>query len=277
MKSKFLKCFILVFFLSYSSPVYAIPIAPLKTLTKKIASFFDNFLGSGDDVFRQLNKADDTVKTKIDNLSDEEFILSKIGNDTHDIHLSTALNGSNAKISTYHGVKLKKIGKKIINDSDNLIDLYDLDFNSNDQNIKSSSFFIKNWIGKIYRPRTENYQFTEEKRYLFTCVNKVEVFYFTIFLDSKEDINRAFITDHKYFYSKNKALDRQELLIIKDEPEIKIMSTKPKHKDDIYLNLFKISRDGRFQHVKNISNLNKKKIDELKLRKNIEDFCKKNN
>ena len=43
MKSKFLKCFILVFFLSYSSPVYAIPIAPLKTLTKKIASFFDNF------------------------------------------------------------------------------------------------------------------------------------------------------------------------------------------------------------------------------------------
>ena len=87
MKSKFLKCFILVFFLSYSSPVYAIPIAPLKTLTKKIASFFDNFLGSGDDVFRQLNKADDTVKTKIDNLSDEEFILSKIGNDTHDIHL----------------------------------------------------------------------------------------------------------------------------------------------------------------------------------------------
>ena len=72
---------ILVFFLSYSSPVYAIPIAPLKTLIQKLASFFDNFFGSADDIFRQVNKADDTMKTKINNLSDEEFILSKIGSD----------------------------------------------------------------------------------------------------------------------------------------------------------------------------------------------------
>ena len=33
----------------------------------------------------KITKAD-TVKTKIDNLSDEEFILSKIGNDTHDFY-----------------------------------------------------------------------------------------------------------------------------------------------------------------------------------------------
>ena len=50
---------------------------------------------------------------------------------------------------------LETNGKDIIENSDNLIDVYDLAFNTTDQNIRSSPYFIKNWIGKIYRPRTE--------------------------------------------------------------------------------------------------------------------------
>ena len=47
-------------------------------INTEVGIFFDNFLGSGDDIFRQVNKVDDTMKTKINNLSDEEFILSKL-------------------------------------------------------------------------------------------------------------------------------------------------------------------------------------------------------
>ena len=54
---------------------------------------------------------------------------------------------ANSKIDSY----------EIIENSDNLIDVYDLTFNTTDQNIRSSSYFIKNWIGKIYRPRKKFY------------------------------------------------------------------------------------------------------------------------
>ena len=103
--SVFFKLFFASLCNSYSS---------FENINKKDSIFFWQFLGSGDDVFRQLNKADDTVKTKIDNLSDEEFILSKIGNDTHDIHLSTALNGSNAKNKYLSWSKVKKLEKKLL-------------------------------------------------------------------------------------------------------------------------------------------------------------------
>ena len=55
------------------------------------------------------------------------------------------------------------------------------------------------------------------------------------------------------------------------------MSTKPKNKDSINFDLFKISRDGRFQHKKNVSILSKQYNQGKTLNKNIKDFCKKYN
>ena len=268
---------ILVYFLNFSTPVYSIPIAPIKTLIQKLGTLFDDLFKSSDDILKQTNKIDESVSSGTNKLSDSELILSKINNETHNSHLNTALNESRKKIKFVHGLKFKNLGKEIIENSDNLIDVYDLTFNTTDQNIRSSSYFIKNWIGKIYRPRTDKYDLSKEKRYLLVCSNRVEVFYFTILLDNMNDINRVFITDHKYFYAQMKPLERQELLILRDDAEIKVMSTKPKNKDSINFDLFKISRDGRFQHTKNVSILSKQYNQGSTLNKNIKDFCKKYN
>ena len=266
-----------MYFLNFSSPVYSIPIAPIKTLIQKIGTLFDDLFRSSDDILKQANKIDETVSSGTNKLSDSELILSKINNETHNSHLNTALNENRKKIKIAHGLKFRNLGKDIIENVDNLIDVYDLGFNTTDKNIRSSPYFIKNWIGKIYRPRTERYDLSKEKRYLLVCSNRVEVFYFTILLDNINDINRVFITDHKYFYAQMKPLKRQELLILRDDTEIKVMSTKPKNKDAVNFDLFKISRDGRFQHTKNVSILSKQYNQGRTLNKNIKDFCKKYN
>ena len=266
-----------MYFLHFSTPVYSIPIAPIKTLIQKLGTLFDDLFKSSDDILKQTNKIDETVSSSANKLSDSELILSKINNETHNSHLNTALNESTKKIKIHHGLKFKNLGKRIIENSDNLIDVYDLAFNASDQNIRSSPYFIKNWIGKIYRPRTEKYDLSKEKRYLLVCSNKVEVFYFTVLLDNRDDINRVFITDHKYFYAQMKPLIRQELLILRDDAEIKIMSTKPKNKDTVNFDLFKISRDGQFQYSKNVSILSKQYNQGRTLNKNIKNFCKKYN
>ena len=268
---------ILVYFLNFSTPVYSIPIAPIKTLIQKLGTIFDDLFKSSDDVLKQTNKVDETISSSTNKLSDSELILSKINNETHNSHLNTALNENRKKIKIVHGLKLRNLGKDIIENADNLIDVYDLGFSTADQNIRSSPYFIKNWVGKIYRPRTEKYDLSKEKGYLLVCSNRVEVFYFTILLDNMNDINRVFITDHKYFYAQMKPLKRQELLILRDDAEIKVMSTKPKNKDSINFDLFKISRDGRFQHKKNVSILSKQYNQGKTLNKNIKDFCKKYN
>ena len=276
MKNK-LMFLILVFFLNFSTPAYSIPIAPFKTLIQKIGTLFDDLFRSSDDILKQTNKIDESISSKTNKLSDQELILTKINNETHNLHLNTALNESSENVKIAHGLRLKNLGKKVIDNSDNLIDLYDFSFNANDQNIRSSSYFIKNWVGKIYRPKIEEYDFSKEKRYLLVCSNKVEVFYFTILLDNMNDINRAFITDHKYFYAKMKPLKKQELLILRDDFEIKVMSTQPKDRNTIYFDLFKIARDGRFKHSKNVSISSKQYNQGERLNKNIKDFCKKYN
>ena len=47
-------------------------------------------------------------------------------------------------------------------------------------------------------------------------------------MNNQNDINRVYLTDHKYFQSSIKTLKKQELLVLLDDNDVKIMSTKPK-------------------------------------------------
>jgi hypothetical protein len=83
-----------------------------------------------------------------------------------------------------------------------------------------------NWIGRVYirsnyysKPKVEN-------TILLVCKTKYEVFYFSILMEEK--IKTASLVDHKSLFSTSyPTLSEQELFVLQDEDEFKVMATQP--------------------------------------------------
>ena len=181
-------------------------------------------------------------------IAEEGAIISKIGDDIHQGHYNSSKKDSVGTIIAKHGIKFKKVGKEIVDNSDNIYELF-TSGTSNEQK-KFYSFVIANWVGKIYR--FSNYFNNPEyqNRNLLVCKNHKEIFYFTILMENKDDINRALLTEHKFLNSSENALPQQELLILRDDVHVKIMSVKPTN-DSSPTHFFTIYENQHFLHSTN--------------------------
>ena len=147
-----------------------------------------------------------------------------------------------------HGVKFKKVGKEVVENSDNIYDLFSNGTSSEQK--KFYSYIIANWVGKIYRFSDYFNNPEYQNRNLLVCKNLTEIFYFTILMDNKDDINRALLTEHQYFNSTEKTLPKQELLVLRDDQHVKIMSIKPGDELNA-MDFFTIYDNQHFMHDQN--------------------------
>ena len=244
----------IVIFVNSSNQSKAIPVAPFKKFFQEL---FEVFATKSDDVIKKGNKTDEMISgsnaRNMDDATiaarDQDLIINKVSNENHTNYYNDTINQSPEIIASKHGVTSVKIGKKVSGESDKLVDIFDFAFDESDENIKMSNYILKSWIGRIYNSSKFKKKVNEE-RLLLVCKNSVEVFYFTIIMNNQNDINRVYLTDHKYFQSSIKTLKKQELLVLLDDNDVKIMSTKPKSKNTFPSNYFTIYSDQYFMHSK---------------------------
>ncbi len=108
------------------------------------------------------------------------------------------------------------------------------------------------WIGRIYA-RSEYFSKPKvEKRILLVCKTENEIFYFSIIMEDK--IKSASLIDHKYLSNISQTkLFEQELFVLKDLDEFKIMSTKLEKGYNYPKHYFTIFKDQKFIYDKVIT------------------------
>ena len=246
----------LLILFNFQNKSHAIPIGPIKNiiveLVEKIPAFFD-------DIFKRGKNVDEVVinnsSKEADNLSvvlkDQDTILNKISNETHNNYLNNLKNNSNENIALNHGARVSKTAiKKTGKISEKLTDLFDFDF-SNNEEIKIEPYILKSWVGKIYQTSSYFNQPRFEERMLLICKDRYQIFYFSIILNNQNDINRAYLTDQIDINKELSKFKKQELLILLDEDETKIMSTKPLSATALPSDYFVIKSNQLFEHIKN--------------------------
>ena len=216
----------LIFNISNTNNSYAIGGGVFKSIFKLFSKNADeatSAIKQGDEVLNSSKAKNVELSTNV--LAEEGSILNKIGNDTHQSYYKSSKNDSLTSIMSKHGIKFKKVGKEVVENSDNIYDLFSNGTSSEKK--KFYSYIIANWVGKIYRFSDYFNNPEYQNRNLLVCKNLTEIFYFTILMDNKNDINRALLTEHQYFNSTEKTLPKQELLVLRDDQHVKIMSIKP--------------------------------------------------
>ena len=216
----------LIFNISNTNNSYAIGGGVFKSIFKLFSKNADeatSAIKQGDEVLNSSKTKNVELSTNV--LAEEGSILNKIGNDTHQSYYKSSKNDSLTSIMSKHGVKFKKVGKEVVDNSDNIYELFNNSVSSEQK--KFYSYIIANWVGKIYRFSDYFNNPEYQNRNLLVCKNLTEIFYFTILMDNKNDINRALLTEHQYFNSTEKTLPKQELLVLRDDQHVKIMSIKP--------------------------------------------------
>jgi len=228
-------------------------------------NFFKLFKGSGDDI---IKKADDLIKNgtgqgnKIIRSEDdllknleiergykaagpkqEPLVLEKVGVDSH---LTEFRNLKESSRTSY----IKKLRKKKTKlDPKDLLEDDLLEISDNDTSSNNSTFIkyiIANWVGKIYRTSEYYNKPNYEDKMLLVCSNIDQVFYFSLLMEKEP--KRAFLVDHKKFKNKGSVLPIQELVIIEDNDDVKIMSTMPANNNKWPSHYFTIYKDQNFYY-----------------------------
>ena len=233
-------------------------------------SFFKLFKGSGDDAIR---KADDLIKNStgqgnkiirseddlLKNLeietsyktagpTQESLVLEKIGVESHFSEFGSLKESSR----TVYIKRLKDKNSRLKLDDfleDDLLDIFG--DNSSSKDSVFSKYIIANWIGKIYRTSDYYSKPTYEEKMLLVCSNIDQVFYFSLFMEKEP--KRAFLVDHKIFKNNKKSLLAQELVVIEDNENVKIMSTVPALKNKWPSHYFTIYKDQNFYYDQSLS------------------------
>ena len=228
-------------------------------------NFFKLFKGSGDDA---IKKADDLIRNSTgqgnkvirseDDLlknieiergyktagpAQESLVLEKVGVDSH-LTEFRSLKESN-RTAYIKRLKKKKSGldpKDLL--EDDLLDIFDGD--SSFKNSAFSKYIIANWVGKIYRTSEYYNKPNYENKMLLVCSNIDQVFYFSILMEKEP--KRAFLVDHKKFRNMENTLSIQELVIIEDNNDVKIMSTMPVNNNKWPSHYFTIYKDQNFYY-----------------------------
>lgn len=218
-----------------------------KNVIKKADDLIKNTTGQGN---KAIRSEDDLLKNleiergyKAAGPTQESLVLDKIGAESH-LSEFRSLKESN-RTAYIKRLKRKKSGldpKDLL--EDNLLDIFD--DNSSSKNSTFSKYIIANWVGKIYRTSEYYNKPNYEDKMLLVCSNIDQVFYFSILMEKEP--KRAFLVDHKKFKNTGSILPIQELVIIEDNENVKIMSTMPIKENKWPSHYFTIYKDQNFYY-----------------------------
>ena len=222
----------------------------LRSIGKFLKGGADNTIKDGsktlDDLFKGIGKdsnrsIDDVLKKaglpktdKFTNLNtltkDESLILERVGSEKHSNNY-LAVNSN--KIKPLKGRRwLKELAEE--GAQEGIQEIGEEGFQEAAEkglsNLSVENDFYKyvklHWIGRVYIKSDYYNQPKVEKKMLLVCKTKYEVFYFSILMEEK--IKTASLIDHKSLFNASyPTLPEQELVVLKDEDEFKVMSILP--------------------------------------------------
>ena len=247
----------------------------LRSIAKFLKGGADNTIKGGsktlDDLFKGIGKdsnrsIDDVLQKaglpktdKFTNLNtltkDESLILERVGSEKHSNNY-LAVNSN--KIKPLKGRRwLKELAEE--GAQEGIQEIGEEGFQEAAEkglsNLSAENDFYKyvklTWIGRVYLRSDYYSQPKVEKKMLLVCKTKYEVFYFSILMEEK--IKTALLIDHKSLLNEfYPTLPAQELVVLQDEDEFKVMSILPeagrypKH-------YFTIFNNQRFNYDKRLS------------------------
>tara|TARA_B100001029_G_C14987941_1_gene410185 strand:- start:237 stop:1109 length:873 start_codon:yes stop_codon:yes gene_type:complete len=255
---KFISFLILILIFSNQLTTKAYSVGGLQQFFKGIVRMFrggtDDVIKSGDDILKNMGKTKEEILAQtnksrgvnetISSSSIEAKIAENIGREQHSLHFTTLKNNTR----TGYLKKLKDKAKH----ADELVDFFDFeelisDSKSNSTNKNFYSAIILNWVGKVYR-NSDYYKnpYLEEKM-LLVCSTASDVFYFSLLME--QEPKRAFLVEHKKLNNEDiNSMISQELLVLEDSNEVKIMSSFPKKGNEWPSNYFTIYNNQGFEY-----------------------------
>lgn len=217
------------------------------SLLRTIVNFFK---GGADDAIRNSGKSIENIlnragkspeeilsRSKVNKITemetlarDESLILENIGQETH-TNYYLSLNSSRAK-----PIKNRKWLRELIEEGaeQGIEEIGEEGFQEaaekglSNLSVENDFYtYVKlNWIGRVYIRSDYYNQPKVKEKMLLVCKTKYEVFYFSILMEEK--IKTASLIDHKSLFNASyPTLPGQELVVLKDEDEFKVMSILP--------------------------------------------------
>jgi hypothetical protein len=245
---------ILIFNIQFVTNAHAI--GGLRQLFRGIVNIFkggaDDVIRKGDDLLKNIGKSKEEIlsgsKSKGINKTilasgDEAKILETVGREEHSLHFASLKNNTRVRF-------IKKLKGKL--GPDDIADLFDIeelisDSSSGSTNKGFYGVIMVNWIGKVYR--NSNYYSNPEleEKMLLVCSTTNDLFYFGLLME--QEPKRAFLVEHKALNNRNiKRMSAQELAVLDDSEDVKIMSTLPEKNKNWPSHYFTIYKDQGFEH-----------------------------
>ena len=218
------------------------------SILRPFKELFKVFKGPADDVIKNSGKIKEeafsgikkkTVNEGVAGPTQDSLVLEKVGAESHSIEFAS-LKKSNRE--SY----IKRLKKKKIEGGDELLDLILDDGEIASENEGFNKYIIFAWIGKIYANSDYYSQPKLEEKMLLVCSNLNEVFYFSLLME--QNPKRAFLVKNKKLNNDNSSLPIQELAIIEDSKNAKIMSTLPENGNKWPTHYFTIYNDQNFYY-----------------------------
>ena len=227
-----------------------------KTILNIFKGGGDDVIKSGDDLLRGgKNQSANIEKSTEEILNDlgmgtrmnkkpgpskESLIMEKVGAESHASEFKT-LKESNR--SEYIDSIRKGSDELIDND---LWELLNEELSGDNNTFKK--FIVVGWIGKIYNTSEYFTKPTIEKKMLLVCSNLNETFYFSLLME--QEPKRAFLVRNIKFKDNQNPLPKQELVVIEDNDDLKIMASLPKDDNKYPSHYFTIYKDQNFYYDK---------------------------
>jgi len=245
----------LIINIQFVENVYAIS----GSILRPFKGLFKIFKGSADDVIKNSGKVKEevfsgikkkSVNESITGPTQESLIMEKVGANSH----LSELNSLKSSTRAGYIKKLKKKKLKLEGEDEVLEYFFDGESSSTSSTTSTNNnlfekYIIINWIGKVYNNSDYFSKPKKEEKMLLVCSNIDQVFYFSLLME--EEPKRAFLIKNiklnntKSRNSMNtKTLPIQELIVIEDKDNVKIMVTRPK--DQWPENYFTIYDDQNF-------------------------------
>ena len=226
-------------------------------------NIFKIFKGSTDDVIKNPGKIDDvlsgvnkkSINESIAGPSQESLIIEKVGVNSHSTEFNLLKNNTRAGYIK----RLKKKKYNLEGEDEALEYIFDEKSSSKTSTTTTDNnlfekYVIINWIGKVYNNSDYFSKPKTEEKMLLVCSNIDQVFYISLLME--EEPKRAFLIKNirlENTISRNsmntKTLPIQELIVIEDRDNVKIMATRPQ-KNKWPENYFTIYNDQNFYYEK---------------------------
>ena len=214
----------------------------LRAIAKFLKGGADDSIKAGsktlDDVFKRVGQSpEEAILSKTDKVAnlktltkDESLILERVGSEKHS---NNYLVANSIKIKP---LKERRWLKELAEEGaqEGIQEIGEQGFQEAAEkglsNLSAENDFYKyvklNWIGRVYIRSDYYNQPKVKEKMLLVCKTKYEVFYFSILMEEK--IKTASLIDHKSLFNASyPTLPEQELVVLKDEDEFKVMSILP--------------------------------------------------